>query len=98
MHYQEILRLTEKIEQALMNGVSESMASLVAERHAAFSRLQEGPTPGNPEDASVIRLIRAAEDRCVQLATAQKKQLAQEMRANNRAKKLHGAYGRHALA
>ena len=93
--YQELLMITEKIEDSIKNDTFDTLASLQKKRRQLFVRIQMESNTSPPENSiSLIRRIKDTEDRCVTLATTRKNHLATEMGATGRAKKLNNAYGR----
>jgi len=99
--YREILRITEEIESSLRNDSLELLDSLQEQREEMFSQLPLDIMPEEPEKVArlirLIRSIRSAESRCQKLAKVKKERIAAEMGQTGSAKKLHNAYGHHAL-
>ncbi len=92
--YKEVLCLTGQIESLLESGEGD-IVSRFREFQKAFSRL---PAAIPHQDLAVwVERIIACQERCVSLAMEKKKELQAEMQETRNRKRLHQAYGKHAV-
>ncbi|MBC8317233.1 MAG: hypothetical protein H8E41_04965 [Desulfobulbaceae bacterium] len=92
--YKNVLQLTEDIEICLERGGSD-ISPLLSRWQKAFSQLP-GAIPHQDLAGCTERII-ACQERCVRLAMEKKKELQIEMQETRNRKKLHQAYGKHAV-
>ena len=92
--YQNVLQLTEKIESTLEGG-DVDIISLLGKWQEAFGRLPQ-KIPSHDMAIFAERIV-ACQERCMLLALKKKKEVLAELLVAKNKKRLHQAYGKHAV-